>query len=133
MDLNSLQEVGDHLNINVSAALIDAAGNPVADGTRVFFDVKAMAFDEDRDHDFTPSCWDENRNLIVPCPPADTPGFGVAWFSDDVNQDGKMYGCDNIRCLKGPLCASEDINHNDILDPGEDKNHNGVLDPPRIA
>lgn len=32
-----------------------------------------------------------------------------------------------------PVCASEDVNHNGILDPGEDFNGNGKLDPGNVA
>lgn len=123
MNLETLEPDGGNLKIDISAIATDVSGNPVADGTKVNFSVQAVEFDEDRANDHTIDCWDSNGVPLVPCPPVGTPGFGVTWFSDDVNQDGTMYS------LGGPMCTTEDVNHNGILDPGEDKNDNGVIDP----
>ncbi len=123
MNLETLEPSGGSLKIDISGIATDVNGNPVADGTKIYFAVTAVEFDEDRANDGTIDCWDDNKNPLIPCPPIGTPGFGLTWFSDDVNQDGTMYS------LGGPMCTTEDVNHNGILDPGEDKNDNGVIDP----
>jgi len=123
MNLETLEPDGGNLKIDISGIATDVNGNPVADGTKIYFAVIAVEFDEDRANDLTIDCWDENRNPLIPCPAVGTPGFGYTWFSDDVNQDGTMYS------LGGPMSTTEDVNHNGILDPGEDKNDNGVIDP----
>ncbi len=129
MDLHTVAPEGGDLTAEITGIATDVSGNPVADGTVVTFSVQAVKFDEDRSNDHVIDCWDNNGNALSPCPPVGTPGFGFTWFSDDVNQDGKMYGCDNITCVFGPMSTTEDVNHNGILDPGEDKNDNGVIDP----
>jgi adhesin/invasin len=123
MNLETLEPDGGNLKIDISGIATDVNGNPVADGTKIYFAVTAIEFNEDRAHDLTIDCWDVNRNPLIPCPLVGTPGFGFTWFSDDVNQDGTMYS------LGGPMSTTEDVNHNGILDPGEDKNDNGVIDP----
>ena len=123
MNLETLEPSGGNLKIDISGIATDVNGNPVADGTKIKFSVTAIEFDEDRDNDHSIDCWDDNKNPLIPCPAKGTPGFGFTWFSDDVNQDGTMYS------LGGPMCTTEDVNHNGILDPGEDKNDNGVIDP----
>ncbi len=129
MNLITVEPQGGDLTVDVTGVATDVSGNPVADGTVVSFSVQAIKFDEDRSNDHVIDCWDDNGNVLDPCPPVGTPGFGFTWFSDDVNQDGEMYGCDGITCQVGPMCTTEDVNHNGILDPGEDKNDNGVIDP----
>ena len=131
MDLHTLTPEGGDLTVDITAIVTDVNGNPVSDGTLVNFSVQAILFDEDRANGLIPEidCWDSARNPLSPCPAVGTPGFGWTWFSDDVNQDGEMYGCNNVTCIKGPMCTTEDVNHNGILDPGEDKNDNGVIDP----
>ena len=123
MNLETLEPDGGSLKIDISGIATDVNGNPVSDGTKIYFAVTAVEFDEDRANDLTIDCWDDNKNLLIPCPAKGTPGFGFTWFSDDVNQDATMYS------LGGPMCTTEDVNHNGILDPGEDKNDNGVIDP----
>ena len=123
MNLETLTPAGGSLEIDIAGIATDVNGNPVADGTKLYFAVTAVEFNEDRAHDFTIDCWDDNKNPLTPCPAKGTPGFGFTWFSDDVNQDGTMY------TLGGPMSTTEDVNHNGILDPGEDKNDNGVIDP----
>ena len=129
MDLHTVQPEGGDLTVDITGIATDVGGNPVADGTIVTFTVQAIKFDEDRAYDQEINCWDSSQNPLVPCPPVGTPGYGFTWFSDDVNQDGEMYGCNNITCQFGPMSTTEDVNHNGILDPGEDKNDNGVIDP----
>ena len=126
MNLHSLEVVGGDLKVNVSANATDVNGNPVADGTKISFSVQSVRFDEDRANDHTINCWRKARNPCVACPWRCSPhvfGLWDDWFSDDVNQDGTMYS------IGGPMCTTEDVNHNGILDPGEDKNDNGVIDP----
>jgi adhesin/invasin len=129
MNLETVEPQGGDLTVDITGIATDVSGNPVADGTLVTFSVQAIKFDEDRANDHVIDCWDSNGNILDPCPAVGTSGFGFTWFSDDVNQDGKMYGCNNITCQFGPMSTTEDINHNGILDPGEDKNQNGVIDP----
>lgn len=123
IDLHTLTPEEGHLKVDVSALATDVNGNPVPDGTTVYFSVKAVGFDEDRDNDGIINCADADGNPLTPCPAPGTPGFGETWFSDDVNQDGIMYS------QGGPMSETEDENENGILDPGEDKNGNGVMDP----
>ena len=123
MNLQTLEPAGGSLKIDIAGIATDVNGNPVADGTKIYFSVTAVEFDEDRANDYTINCSDVSGNPLEPCPPTGTPGFGFTWFSDDVNQDGTMYS------LGGPMSTTEDVNHNGILDPGEDKNDNGVIDP----
>ncbi len=132
MDLHTLTPEGGDLTVDITAIVTDTNGNPVSDGTNVSFSVQAVEFDEDRSNDHVIDCWDADRNVLSPCPPVGTPGYGFTWFSDDVNQDGEMYGCTGTSgdpCPHGPMSTTEDVNHNGILDPGEDKNDNGVIDP----
>jgi adhesin/invasin len=117
-----------HLQVGVSGIAVDINGNPVADGTPIFFSVKSIAFDEDRADDLTIDCWSAPGQLainLIPCPGGGT--LGVNWFTDDINQDGCMYN-QPVLC---PMAGSEDANNNGILDAGEDFNGNGVLDPPQ--
>ena len=46
-----------HLQVGVSGIAVDINGNPVADGTPIFFSVKSIAFDEDRADDGIIDCW----------------------------------------------------------------------------
>ena len=136
MDLHTLTPEGGDLTVDITAIATDVNGNPVSDGTLVSFSVQAVEFDEDRANDQTIDCWNGD-GTACDCPLSAvvtvcTGGFGTAvtgWFSDDVNQDNEMYGCDNVTCDLGPMSTTEDVNHNGILDPGEDKNENGVIDP----
>jgi hypothetical protein len=137
------------LETGVSAIVSDVNGNPVADGTQVFFGVKSIEFDEDRNANYWVDCYRyENSIGGIDCPgdsylDEDT-GFivspslavilknngilGIDWFSEDVNRDGKVF--------------MNDGNHNSIFDPkqendtdsygpfatSEDKNDNGIID-----
>ncbi len=112
-----------HIEVAVSGIATDIYGNPVADNNQINFSVTSIAFDEDRDNDFTINCRKFNGQ---PCDGTESVSdLGITWFSDDINQDGTMYS------LFGPMAPSEDANQNGILDAGEDKNGNGVLDPPQ--
>jgi hypothetical protein len=136
---------GGHIVVPVTAIIKDVNGNPVVDGTQVHFSVEAIAFDEDRDYDYTINCWTYTGNDKVdltisplqagyPCSTSrSAAGFGTSWFSDDTNRDGKTYQgylSEDLEIFyKGPMAPTEDVNDNGILDFGEDKNDNGVLDP----
>ncbi len=122
-----------HLEVGVSAIATDINGNPVADGTQVYFGVSSIGFDEDRDDDGIINCYDDPDQVNpISCPGLST-GLGTDFFSDDVNYDGAMYSF-GTPGAPAKMCDSEDAlsnggNENGILDPGEDKNGNGVMDP----
>jgi hypothetical protein len=120
-----------HLDLGVSAIVTDVNGNPVADGTNVYFGVRSIAFDEDRNDNRIIDCWDSDGDECT-CPCGSEASLGVTWYSEDVNRDGFMYSQSDLDAeppIIYPMAATEDDNNNEILDTGEDVNGNGMIDP----
>jgi adhesin/invasin len=96
-----------HLDAGVSAIATDVNGNPVADGTNIFFGVRSIGFDEDRDYDERIDCWlDEDAN-----------NNGTLDPGEDIDGDGQLDGKFTGDYCFGTSCGP-DSNQDGTLDPG---------------